>query len=124
MGLFEMQVEPEVVDWLLSLTPAHLARVDEACGLLAEEGTSLGMPLSRPLGDGMWELRINLHPKNMRITYWFPGQDRIVLLTVFRKTRNTEQAQVERAKRAKKICEAEHDTDQIFGIIEIPEERS
>lgn len=73
MGLFEIQAEPEVVDWLMSLTPAHLARVDAVCGMLAAEGTCLGMPLSRPLGDGVWELRINLHPKDIRITYWFPG---------------------------------------------------
>ncbi|MFA1551640.1 type II toxin-antitoxin system RelE/ParE family toxin [Actinomadura chokoriensis] len=121
MGLFEIQAEPEVTDWLMSLTPAQLARVDAVCGLLALEGTCLGMPLSRPLGGGVWELRINLHPKDIRITYWFPGHDRIVLLTVFRKTRDNEHAQVRRAKQAQEICEAEHDTDQIISVIETPE---
>lgn len=36
-----------------------------------------------------------------------PGQ-RIVLLTVFRKTRMREAAEVERAQQAQKVCEAEH----------------
>ncbi|WP_338742357.1 type II toxin-antitoxin system RelE/ParE family toxin [Actinomadura luteofluorescens] len=121
MGLFEIQAEPEVVDWLMSLAPAQLARADVVCGMLAVEGTCLGMPLSRPLGDGVWELRINLHPKDIRITYWFPGHDRVVLLTVFRKTRDAETAQVRRAKQAQKVCEAEHDTDQIISVIESPE---
>ncbi|WP_217711203.1 hypothetical protein [Actinomadura sp. NAK00032] len=44
-----------------------------------------------------------------------------MLLTVFRKTRDAEHAQVRRAKQAQKICEAEHDTDQIISIIETPE---
>lgn len=121
MGLFEIQAEQEVVDWLMSLTPAHLARVDAVCGLLAAEGTCLRMPLSRSLGDGVWELRISLHPQDMRITYWFPGHDRIVLLTVFRKTRDAEYAQVRRAKQVQKVCEAEHDIDQIISVIETPE---
>ncbi|MBB4772175.1 hypothetical protein [Actinomadura livida] len=57
----------------------------------------------------------------MRITYWFPGDNRIVLLTVFRKTRGGEHAQVQRAKQAQKLCGAEHDTDQIISVIETPE---
>ncbi|WP_141577069.1 type II toxin-antitoxin system RelE/ParE family toxin [Actinomadura sp. WMMA1423] len=80
MGLFEIQAEPEVVDWLMSLAPAQPARADVVCGMLAIEGTCPGMPLSRPLGDGVWELRINLHPQDIRITYWFPGHDLISVI--------------------------------------------
>jgi len=44
----------------------------------------------------------------MRITYWLTPDRTAVLLTVFRKTRMREENEVERARRAKKVCEAEH----------------
>ncbi len=118
MGLFEIRAETEVVDWLRTLTPTQLARVDEVAGLLAEEGVGLGMPLSRTLGDRVWELRIHLHPNDFRITYWFAGSDRIVMMTVFRKTRDNERLQVMRAKEAQKLCAANHDIDKIVGAID------
>ncbi|WP_369123094.1 type II toxin-antitoxin system RelE/ParE family toxin [Nocardia amamiensis] len=57
----------------------------------------------------MRELRFHLHPLEMRITYWLAPGRRVVLLTVFRKTRMREAAEVERAKALRKVCEAEHD---------------
>lgn len=44
----------------------------------------------------------------MRVTYWLAPGRRIVLLTVFRKTRMREEAEVKRAKQAQVLCEAEH----------------
>ena len=44
----------------------------------------------------------------MRITYWLAPHQRAVLLTVFRKTRMREEAEVKRAILTKQICEAEH----------------
>jgi len=40
--------------------------------------------------------------------WWLPPDRRIVLLTVFRKTRMREETEVKRAKQAKALCEAEH----------------
>jgi hypothetical protein len=54
------------------------------------------------------ELRIPLHPVDVRVTYWLAPERRVVLLTVFRKTRARETAEVERAHRAQKECEAAH----------------
>ena len=48
----------------------------------------------------------------IRVTYWLAPDRRIVLLTVFRKTRMRETAEVERAKQARKVCETEHDAAQ------------
>ncbi|WP_308290557.1 DNA-binding protein [Streptomyces marispadix] len=51
----------------------------------------------------------------VRITYWLAPDRRIVLLTVFRKTKMREDAEVDRARRAKKRCEAElHTADDEF----------
>ena len=46
----------------------------------------------------------------MRITYWIAAGERIILLTVFRKTRDRETREVERARRALARCIAERHT--------------
>ena len=59
--------------------------------------------------DGVSELRPTLDGVQTRITYWITEDRRIVLLTVFRKTRSHEETQINRAVLAKKNCEAEHE---------------
>lgn len=88
---------------------AEYRRVAEMADLLAENATTLDEPYAKSLGDGVRELRIRLHPLSMRITYWVAPQRRVVLLTVFAKTRDRETRQVERAKLARKVCADEHD---------------
>lgn len=46
----------------------------------------------------------------IRLTYWLAPNRRIVLLTVFRKTRTREEAEVDRARQMRKRCEAERHT--------------
>ncbi len=103
-----IEMEPEVRDWLELLPEKHYGKVEEYAGLLASMGTSTPMPFSRPLRDGVYELRPTLSGEATRITYWFAPDPRIVLLTVFRKTRMRESAQVDRAVQALARCEAEH----------------
>ncbi|NUP45188.1 MAG: hypothetical protein HOY76_51245 [Streptomyces sp.] len=54
------------------------------------------------------ELRFTMDGNAVRITYWIASERRIVLLMVFRKTRQREGAEVERAQQAQKVCEADH----------------
>lgn len=70
--------------------------------------TTLGEPYSRHLGGKLRELRFELDGEAVRIPYWLAPERRIVLLTVFRKTKMREAAEVERAHQAQKVCEAEH----------------
>ena len=42
------------------------------------------------------------------MTYWSTPDGRIVLLTVFDKTRQQEQRQIDRAVRAQKMCASDH----------------
>ena len=66
----------------------------------------------RPIGDGLYELRFDLDKVAWRITYWFgPGQ-RIVLLTVFRKQRMNEKAEITRARTALSVCRSTHTLGQ------------
>ncbi|MDF3294414.1 type II toxin-antitoxin system RelE/ParE family toxin [Streptomyces silvisoli] len=106
--LFTIELEPEVRDWLETLSAKHFLKIDEYVGLLAEHAAALGEPYARHLGDGVRELRPTLDGAAMRITYWLTPNRTAVLLTVFRKTRMREDAEVRRAKLAQKVCEVEH----------------
>lgn len=44
----------------------------------------------------------------VRITCWPAPERRIVLLTVFRKTKQREDIEVARARLAQRVCEADH----------------
>jgi hypothetical protein len=70
------------------------------------------------LGDGVRELRPTLDGAAIRITYWLTPNRTAVLLTVFRKTRMREDAEVRRAKLAQKVCEAEHGPAHEEGEVE------
>jgi len=96
--LYEFELEPEVRDWLDSLSDSDFKRVDEVCGMLAEKGTELGGPWSDHLEGAVWELRVRLRDVAARITYWCTAEGTIVLLTVFRKTRQHDQKQIDRTR--------------------------
>ena len=53
-------------------------------------------------------MRFHLLRQQTRVTYWLAPGRRVILLTVFRKTRGAEPAEVARALHAQKACEAEH----------------
>ncbi|KOX42418.1 MULTISPECIES: type II toxin-antitoxin system RelE/ParE family toxin [Streptomyces] len=97
--MWVIEVEPEVLNWLETLPQAQYDKVDRHADKLLAEPTTLGEPFSKHLGGKVRELRI---------TYWLAPERRIVLLTVFRKSRQREDAQVERAQQALKECKARH----------------
>jgi len=81
---------------------------------------TLGEPYARYLGDGVRELRPTLDGAPMRVTYWLNPNRTVVLLTVFRKTKMREDAEVQRAKSAQKTCLAEHGSahEEFVRIVE------
>ncbi|MGH3239346.1 MAG: type II toxin-antitoxin system RelE/ParE family toxin [Spirillospora sp.] len=107
--LWRIEIEPEVRQWLELLTQRHYDKAERAADMLASQPTTLGEPYSRHLGGKVRELRFTLDGDSVRITYWLAPRQRIVLLTVFRKTRPREETEIERARQAQKVCEAEHD---------------
>ncbi|WP_245674714.1 type II toxin-antitoxin system RelE/ParE family toxin [Herbidospora cretacea] len=72
--------------------------------LLAAEGPLLGEPYTRQLDGKLRELRFHLDDLSMRVSYWIAPHRRIVLLTVFHKTRMREDREVDRARRALLRC--------------------
>ncbi|MFE3859421.1 type II toxin-antitoxin system RelE/ParE family toxin [Streptomyces goshikiensis] len=107
---FSIEIEPEVRLWLMNLSDDDYLTTEHVVGLLLDSPTTLGEPYSRHLGDGVRELRFTLGRDRdaIRLSYWLAPGRRIVLLTVFRKKQQREDAQVARAKRARGECSARH----------------
>ena len=100
----ELELHDEIVEWMDTLDDLQWDRTVVVIDRLATLGSSARMPLSRSLGDGLFELRFTLGPTARRITYRFTKDGRIVLLTTFRKHRNNERAETARARRAAEDC--------------------
>ncbi|MET9437768.1 type II toxin-antitoxin system RelE/ParE family toxin [Streptomyces sp. NPDC006551] len=108
-----VEVEPEVEKWFLGLSHNHRGTVAFYVDLLADQGAHLGEPYTKQLSGKVRELRFHLDGNPVRVTYWIASGRRIILLTVFRKTRQRETAEVERAVKAWAECVAqEHTVDE------------
>jgi hypothetical protein len=110
-----VELEPEVRIWLEALSTEQFATAAFYVDLLAEQGSLLSEPYTRQLDGKLRELRFHLDREAIRITYWIARDRRIVLLTIFRKSRMREVREVERARRALARCVAEqHTADDVF----------
>ena len=95
----DIELLDEIVEWLDALTDVEHERVVILIDRLSELGSRARMPFSRSLGQGLFEMRFTLGSTARRITYRFTQDGRIVLLTTFRKQRNNERVEIERARR-------------------------
>ncbi|MBX6391707.1 MAG: type II toxin-antitoxin system RelE/ParE family toxin [Frankia sp.] len=102
-----VELEPEVRQWLEQLPTRQFATAAFYIDLLAAQGPLLGEPYTRQLDGKLRELRFYLDGDAIRVTYWLATGQRAVLLTVFRKTRMRERAEVTRARRAMQRCQTE-----------------
>jgi hypothetical protein len=105
-----VELEPEVADWVENLPAAEFGRVEFYVDLLAERGPLLDQPYTRQLRGKLRELRFYLGARGdaVRISYFITARRRIILLTVFRKQRRQERAEIDRAYRAMQSCKEEH----------------
>ncbi|MEV6152437.1 type II toxin-antitoxin system RelE/ParE family toxin [Nonomuraea sp. NPDC052129] len=92
----------------LPLTKVDYVKVDGLVGRLAAEAETLDEPYSKHLRGKVRELRLTLSRRQVRITYWLAPGRRVVLLTMFYKTRRKETTQIDRAERAQIVCESGH----------------
>jgi len=100
----EIELEPEVRAWVEDLNEDDFGQVAFRVRRLAEEGPLLGEPYTRQLDGKLRELRFFLGRQRFRITYYIASGRRIILLTVFHKTKARETAEVDRARRAMRDC--------------------
>ena len=103
-----VEVEAEVTEWLLALPARTFGHVRFYIDLLADQGVALDEPYTRQLRGKLRELRFHVDREQLRITYFIAPGRRIVLLTVFRKTRQLERAEIDRAWQAMRVCMNDH----------------
>jgi putative component of toxin-antitoxin plasmid stabilization module len=99
-----IELHDEIVDWMSSLGTTEWDRAVFVIDRLADLGSMARMPFSRAVGDGLFELRFTLGPTARRITYRFTKDNRIILLTTFRKQRNNERSEIARARHIADEC--------------------
>src|SRR5580700_5773289 len=109
----EVELEPEVRDWLEGLDDQRWAQAMFHLDLLEERGALLGEPYTRQLAGKLRELRFYCGGQRVRISYWIAPGRRIIMLSVFTKTKMRETAEIERAKEAMARCQREgHTVDE------------
>lgn len=98
-----------VRDWLKSLEPVDDRKQIGLDIKTVEFGWPIGMPVCRPLGDGLYEVRSSLSRNRIaRVLFYIDSARRMVLLHGFmKKTQKTPAADMELARRNKRMHEAE-----------------
>mgnify|MGYP000321748448 CR=1 FL=1 len=87
-------------EFLLGLDTKMRAKILRTISLLADNGPDLREPFSKPLGDGIFELRAKVGSDISRVLYFFIVGRRVILTNGFiKKTQKTPAAEMERAKR-------------------------
>ena len=87
-------------EFIDSLDVKMRAKVFGRLELLEKHGSELGMPFSRHLDDGVFELRTVVGNNITRILYFFVVGRRVILTHGFvKKTRKTPAREIDRAKK-------------------------
>ena len=87
-------------DFILSQNNKMQAKLFMTLEFLEERGPALREPYSKPLGDGIFEVRAKAGSDISRVLYFFVIGKRIILTNGFvKKTQKTPSSEIERAKR-------------------------
>lgn len=87
-------------EFIISLDKKMRAKMLRTIELLAHNGPELREPCSKPLGDGIFELRAKISSDVARVLYFFVIGRRVILTNGFvKKTQKTPVAEIDRAKR-------------------------
>lgn len=100
---YENGDEIPVKEFLDSLDDKMRAKFSMEIKLLEEKGNELREPYSKPLGDGIFELRAKVGTDISRVLYFFYYQGRIILTHGFvKKAQKTPPSEIEKAKKYRK----------------------
>ncbi len=91
-----------VEDFLNSLDKKMRVKALHGLSILEEFGNTLREPHSKPIGNGLFELRIKFASDISRIFYFFVVDNKIILTNGFiKKSAKTPKAEIELAKKYK-----------------------
>lgn len=94
--------EKPVREFLDGLDKKMRAKAVYSLSVLEEFGNTLREPYSKPIGDGLFELRIKFASDISRIFYFFVVDNKIILTNGFiKKTMKTPKAEIELARKYK-----------------------
>ena len=92
---------PEPVkEWLRSLSPEERQKIGRAIRLV-ELGWPVGMPTCRPLGDGIFEIRVHLDTRIARILFCIADGELWLLHGFMKTTQKTPTHELQLARRRK-----------------------
>lgn len=101
--------EKPVETFLDSLDKKMRAKALYDISILEEFGNTLREPHSKPIGDGLFELRIKFASDITRIFYFFVVNNKIILTNGFvKKTMKTPKSEIELARKYKADYERRH----------------
>ena len=93
---------PEPVrEWLRDLLPAERQKIGYAIRL-AELGWPIGMPACRPLGDGLFEIRVHLDTRSARVLFCIADGEMWLLHGFMKATQKTPPRELQLARQRKK----------------------
>lgn len=101
-------------DFILSLDTKMRAKMFRTVELLQKNGNRLREPESKPIEDGIMELRAKVGSDISRVLYFFVVGHKVVLTNGFiKKTQKTPRSEIERAKqyRADYLSRKENEND-------------
>lgn len=93
---------PRVKKFLKSLNAPAFTRTKKVFQLLRDQGDQLGMPFSRPLGEGLFELRI-FGRTQVRLFYIFKEGVAILLHGFIKKTQQIPRKEIEYARKISRL---------------------
>ena len=98
---YEINSKCPVAEFIESISDAKLKAKILACMVqLAQQGSSARLPLSRYMGDGMYELRVKQSSNIIRIFYFFVIGNKIIMTNGYvKKTQKVDDEELKRAKR-------------------------
>lgn len=104
--------EKPVEAFLDSLDPKMRGKALHSISILEEFGNSLREPHSKPMGNGLFELRIKFASDISRIFYFFVVDNKIILTNGFvKKTIKTPKVQLNLARKYKADYERRHNNE-------------
>ena len=87
-------------EFILSLDVKMRAKMLGLLELLEEKGTQLREPYSKPIDDGIFEIRCKIGNNISRVLYFFYYEGKIILTNGFiKKTQKTPSKEIKRAKK-------------------------
>lgn len=86
-----------VREWLWSLSPGDRKKVGDDIRTV-EFGWPIGMPVCRPLGKGLYEVRTSLKNRIARVLFAIEGDDMVLLHGFIKKSQATPAADLDLAR--------------------------